>query len=139
MSQPVCPNILVYVCANCTAHAATLPRQWKHDGAQVSVHEFPCSGKVDTQYLMHALEGGGRGICIVACPKGECHLAQGNYRAEIRIRSVQRLLGEIGVEPERAVLVHCAPSDPPERLKELVDQTVAELCLLGDSSIRAVG
>lgn len=130
--------MLVYVCANCIPHAGTLPRQWMHGSAYVAVHEIPCSGKVDTQYLMHALEGGGRGICIVACPQGECHLAQGNYRAEIRIGAVQRLLGEIGLEPERAVLVHCSPSDPPERLKELVEETVARLCLLGDSSIRTV-
>ncbi len=99
------------------------------------VHEIPCSGKVDTQYLMHALEGGGRGLCIVACPKGECHLAQGNYRAEIRIRAVQRLLGEIGLEPERAVLVHCSPNDPPQRLKQLVEDSVTQLCALGESSI----
>ena len=136
MSQPVCPDVLVYVCANCAAQTGTLPRQWKHDGAHVVVHEIPCSGKIDTQYLMHALEGGGRGICIVACPKGECHLAQGNYRAEIRIRSVQRLLGEIGLEAERAVLVHSSPSDSPERLKQLVEQSVARLCLLGESSLR---
>jgi coenzyme F420-reducing hydrogenase delta subunit len=136
MSQPVWPDVLVYVCANCTPQAATLPRQWKHDGAHVSVHEIPCSGKVDTQYLMHALEGGGRGLCVVACPKGECHLAQGNYRVEIRIHAVQRLLAEIGLEPERAVLLHCSPNDPPRRLKQLVERAVAQLCLLGDSPIR---
>jgi coenzyme F420-reducing hydrogenase delta subunit len=139
MSQPVGPDVLVYVCANCIPQAEILPRQWKRDGAHVLVHQIPCSGKVDTQYLMHALEGGGRGICIVGCPNGKCHLAQGNYRAEIRIRSVQRLLGEIGLEPERAVFVRCSPGDPPGRLKELVEDAVAQLCMLGESSIRAVG
>src|ERR1035441_3211576 len=120
MSQPVCPDVLVYVCANCVAQAGMLPRQWQRDGAHVVVHEIPCSGKVDAQYLMHALEGGARGLCIVACPKGDCHLAQGNYRAEIRIHAVQRLLTEIGLEPERVALIHCSPNDPPERLKQLV-------------------
>ena len=139
MSQPVCPDVLVYVCANCIPQAGALPRQWKHDGAHVVVHEIPCSGKVDAQYLMHAVEGGGRGLCVVACPKGDCHLAQGNYRAEIRIRAVQRLLGEIGLEPERAVLVHCSPKDPPQRLKELVNDAVARLCALGESSLRTAG
>jgi len=100
------------------------------------VHEIPCSGKVDTQYLMRALEGGGLGICIVACPKGDCHLAQGNYRAEIRIGAVQRLLGEIGLQPQRAELIHCSPDDPPARLKQLVDDAVAQLCSLGESALR---
>jgi len=136
MSHPVCPDVLVYVCANCTAQAGVLPRQWNHDGAHVVVHEIPCSGKVDAQYLMHALEGGGRGLCVVACPKGDCHLAQGNYRAEIRIGAVQRLLSEIGLEQERVVLIHCSPDEPPQRLKQLVDDTVAKLCSLGDSAMR---
>ena len=88
--------------------AGRLPRQWKQDGARILVREVPCSGKMDGQYLFHALEGGGARLCVVACPKGECHLAQGNYRAEIRVRTVQRLLAEIGLEPERAELVHCS-------------------------------
>ena len=116
-----------------------MPRQWQQDGNHVVVHEIPCSGKMDAQYLMHAFEGGGRGLCIVACPKGECHLAQGNYRAEVRIHTVQRLLGEIGLEPQRAVLVHCSPDDPPQTLKRLVEKAVEQLCALGESSLRTVG
>jgi F420-non-reducing hydrogenase iron-sulfur subunit len=128
MSQPVCPDVAVFVCANCVPQGGMLPRQWRHSAARVVVHELPCTGKVDSQYLMHALEGGSRGVCVVACPKGECQLAQGNYRAEVRVRTVQRLLGEIGLEPERAVLVHCSPADPPERLKQLVEEATAQLC-----------
>jgi F420-non-reducing hydrogenase iron-sulfur subunit len=139
MSQPASPEVVVYACANCHSQIGALPRQWKQDGVRVSLHEVPCTGKVDAQYLMHALEGGGRGLCVVACPKGECHLAQGNYRAEVRVRTVQRLLGEIGMEPERAMLIHCSPQDPPERLEQLVHEAVGRLCGLGESSLRRVG
>ena len=131
--------MLVYVCTNCVPHGGALPRQWNHDGAHVVVHEIPCSGKIDGQYLMHAFEGGARGLCVVACPQGDCHLAQGNYRAEVRIGAVQRLLGEIGIEPERAVLIHSSPNDPPERLKQLVEDAVSRLYALGESSLRTVG
>jgi coenzyme F420-reducing hydrogenase delta subunit len=55
---------------------------------------------MDGQYLLHAMEGGARGFCVVACPKGDCHLSQGNYRAEIRVRAVRRLLAEIGLPPD---------------------------------------
>src|SRR5512134_335443 len=104
MPQSQFPDIVVYICCNCIAENARLPRQWKQDDAHVLVREVPCSGKIDGQYLFHAMEGGGRGLCVVACPKGECHLAQGNYRAEIRVGTVRRLLSEIGLEPERAQL-----------------------------------
>jgi F420-non-reducing hydrogenase iron-sulfur subunit len=137
MAVALSPDVVVYVCTNCIPQSARLPRQWKQDGAQVLVREVPCSGKIDGQYLFHALEAGGRGICVVACPKGECHLAQGNYRAEIRVRTVQRLLAEIGFEPQRAELVHCSADDPPEKLEQLVRGAVTRICAIGDSPLHA--
>ena len=136
--QLVRPDIVVYLCANCIPQGSRLPRQWKSGDAQVLVREVPCSGKTDGQYLLHGIEGGERGLCVVACPKGECHLAQGNYRAEIRLRTLQRLLAEIGLEPQRAELVHCSPQDPPERLAESVHAAVERICALGESPLRAV-
>ena len=135
MAEPVCPDVVVYVCANCIPAAARLPRQWRQQSALVLVREVPCSGKMDGQYLLHALEGGAGGICVVACPKGECTLAQGNYRAEIRVGTVRRLLDEIGIEPQRAELVHASPDDPPEGFEPLVRAAVERLVALGPSPI----
>ena len=45
MSQPVCPDVLVYVCANCIPQAGTLPRQWKHDGAHVWCMKSPAAAR----------------------------------------------------------------------------------------------
>jgi len=128
MSQLQSPDVVVYVCANCLPQASTLPRQWKQHDAHVLVRQMPCSGKVDVQYLLHAIEGGARGFCIVTCPKGECHLAQGNYRAEVRVGTVQRLLREIDVEEQRVVLLHCSPRDPAQQVKQLIQDAVAGLC-----------
>ena len=127
------PDIIVYVCCNCIAQGARLPRQWRQDGAQVMVREVPCSGKMDGQYLLHAFEGGSRGLCVVACPKGECHLAQGNYRAEVRVRTVARLLEEIGLEAERVELLHVSPKDPPDRLEPLLRDAVQRIFALGSA------
>ena len=135
MAAVLAPDVVVYVCTNCIPQGAHLPRQWEQDGVRVLVREVPCSGKIDAQYLFHALEAGGRGICVVACPKGECHLAQGNYRAEIRVRTVQRLLTEIGLEAERAELVRGSDEDPPEQLEQLVRGAVERICAVGDSPL----
>ena len=137
MLRPVCPDVVVYVCANCLPAGFALPRQWKHHDSRVVVHEMPCTGKIDVQYLMHALEGGAGGLCVVGCPKGECHLAQGNYRAEVRIRTVRQLLSEVGVEAERVVLLHCGPQDPAEGAKETIFAAAGQLCELGSSPLCA--
>ncbi len=136
MAVAVSPGVVVYVCTNSIPEGKRFPRQWNQDGAHVVVREVPCSGKMDGQYLFHALEGGTRGVCVVACPKGECHLAQGNYRAEIRVRTVQRLLKEIGLEPERAELVHNSAADSPDQFELLVRGAVGRICALGESPLR---
>lgn len=137
MAQPAAPDIVVYICCNCIAQVARLPRQWQQNGAHVLVREVPCSGKMDGQYLFHAFEGGSRGLCVVACPKGECHLAQGNYRAEIRVNLMQRLLSEIGLETGRVELLHVSPDEPPEQLEPLVQGAVQRLSAFGAISFPA--
>jgi len=137
MPEVLCPDVVVYVCTNCIPRGQRLPRQWSQDGARILVREVPCSGKIDGQYLLHAVEGGARGLCVVACPKGECHLAQGNYRAEIRIRTVRRLLAEIGLEPQRAELLHCSGEDSAQELEQLVRDAVERIAALGESPLRA--
>ena len=137
MAEPVCPDLIVYVCVNCLPEGGRLPRQWEQDGARVLVREVPCSGKMDGQYLLHALEAGARGFCVVACPRGECQLVQGNYRAEVRIGTIRRLLAEVGLEPQRAELVHCLADDPFERFEQRVHEAVGRLCALGESPIRS--
>ncbi len=138
MAATVSPDVIVYVCHRSIPHGAPLPRQWKHNGGNVVVRQVPCSGKMDGQYLMHAFEGGACGVCVVTCPQGQCHLGQGNYRAEIRIRTIQRLLGEIGLEPERAELVHFSPDDSREQFDQIINDFVERIRALGKSRINIV-
>jgi coenzyme F420-reducing hydrogenase delta subunit len=102
------------------------------------VREIPCSGKIDAQYLFHALEAGGYGLCVVACSRGQCSLGEGNYRAELRVRTVRRLLAEIGLEPERVEFLH-RPSDDDlgERVEGLARGAVQRLCALGRTPLRS--
>jgi coenzyme F420-reducing hydrogenase delta subunit len=136
MAEPVCPDVVVYVCHRSIPEGGKLPNQWKQDGAHVVVHRVPCSGKSDAQYLLHAMEGGGWGLCVVTCPKGICRLAQGNYRAEIRLATVRRLLGEIGLEPERAQFVRCQADTSFDDFERAVHKAVGRICALGESPIR---
>jgi coenzyme F420-reducing hydrogenase delta subunit len=62
-------------------------------------------------------------------------LSQGNYRAEIRVRTVRRLLEEIGLPPERARLVHFSQVDPPRRLEQLVRSTVEQIVAMGENPL----
>lgn len=135
MAEPLSPNVVVNICRNCIPAAGDLPRQFKQDGIHVLVREVPCSGKIDGQYLLHTIEGVTHGLCVVACPPGRCRLAQGNYRAEIRILTIRRLLDEIGLEPDRVRFAHCSPEERENQLEKLIRESVRELYMLGPSSL----
>jgi len=131
MAEPVSPDVIVYFCTNSVGKDFVIPRQWKQDGAHVVVRVVPCSGKLDAQYLFHALEGGGYGICVAACPEGQCKLMQGNYRARVRVATVGKLLGEMGLESERAQLVCAEQDESAESFLVRVREAVTTICALG--------
>jgi coenzyme F420-reducing hydrogenase delta subunit len=136
MSEPVTANAVVNVCRNCIPAAGHLPQQWEEGGLHVLVREIPCSGKIDAQYLLHALEGVTHGFCVVACPKGDCHFGEGSCRAEVRIRTIQRLLAEMGLDSERVELLHCSP-EPFSKLEQSVCKAVRRLSALGRIPVSA--
>jgi coenzyme F420-reducing hydrogenase delta subunit len=120
MINQALPEVIVYICKNCLPKSGRLPVQWTEAGMHVQVKEIPCSGKIDAQYLLHAIEGGVQGVCVMTCSKGECTLTQGNYRAEIRVRTVQRLLREIGLDPRRVEIINCPCDSSLEQIKIMI-------------------
>jgi F420-non-reducing hydrogenase iron-sulfur subunit len=124
----VSPDVLVFVCANCTPMAQKLPRQWRQGELTVRLKAFPCGGKVDVQYMMRTFEQGVRGICLVTCPEGECHLAEGNLRASVRVQTTRRLMAEIGLEPDRlALLTYNGNGTSPSILNKLVSDAITRI------------
>jgi coenzyme F420-reducing hydrogenase delta subunit len=117
-------GIVIYLCKNCVPAGGKLPVQWTESGVHVRIKEIPCSGKIEAQYMMHALEGDVRGIFVITCPAGECTLAQGNYRAEMRVKTVQRLLSEAGLDPKRAGITHCPAGMTLDGLKGIISDAV---------------
>lgn len=121
------PDVLVFVCKNSVSDAGRLQAQWTESGVHVQTKVIPCSGKIDAQYILHSLEGGVKGVAVVTCPHGKCTLAQGNYRAEIRIKTVQRLLSEIGDNPQRVEVVNCPENATLETIKAIINECAARI------------
>ena len=127
MAHPQTSDIVIYLCKNCIPQSTHIPAQWTEQGLHVRTKEIPCSGKIDAQYMLHAMEGGVRGLCVVTCPVGECTLAQGNYRSDMRVKTVRRLLSEIGLDPQIAELVRCPKNATPEQFIGLLHDAACRL------------
>jgi F420-non-reducing hydrogenase iron-sulfur subunit len=99
---PFEPKIVGFLCNWCSYAGA--------DKAGVAQTPYPpnvriirvmCSGRVDPQFVLQALQDGADGVLILACHAGDCHYDEGNYRATQRHRMLLRLLRQFGVEEER--------------------------------------
>jgi coenzyme F420-reducing hydrogenase delta subunit len=126
-AQDTLPEVAVYLCKNSMPDARTFPMQWSESGMHVRVKLVPCSGKIDIQYMLHALESGKTGVCVITCPHGECTLTQGNYRAGIRMRALQNLLGEVGLDADHAAIVHCPTAATVATVQDIINAMVKKL------------
>jgi F420-non-reducing hydrogenase iron-sulfur subunit len=84
----------------------------KELGSRIRFFPLPCSGRIEALHLMRALEAGADKVFLVTCPIGACRYQEGNLRARKRLEFAQKLLEEIGLEPERFELVNAASLGP---------------------------
>jgi len=107
------PNILGFLCNWCCYAGADL--------AGVSRYQYPpnirvirlmCSGRVDPAFIFRAFSNGEDGVFIGGCWLGECHyLTQGNYDALSMMHLSKKLLGQIGINPDRLRLEWVSASE----------------------------
>ncbi|MDR1014434.1 MAG: hydrogenase iron-sulfur subunit [Coriobacteriales bacterium] len=96
------PTILAFACHWCTYSGADLAGLNRMNyPANVRVLRVPCSGRVNPQHALAALNKGVDGVLICGCHPGDCHYVSGNYFAKRRLMAFKRLLEYTGLEPER--------------------------------------
>jgi len=103
--------------------------------ANVKIIQVPCSGRVDILHLLKAIEDGADGVYVAGCLEGECHYLTGNLKAKKRVRYVKRVLGEIGIEPERVEMFNLSAGQGP-RFAEIAREMVERIQKLGPSPVR---
>jgi F420-non-reducing hydrogenase iron-sulfur subunit len=85
---------------------------------------LPCSGKVEMVYLVKAFETGADGVAVVTCGDGDCRYLEGNLRAKKRVKAVDDLLSEIGLEKDRITVIQLGEGgveDVLRRVREFAD------------------
>ena len=124
------PRIVAFVCNWCAyagadkAGAAQTPYP-----ANVRLVRVMCSGRVDPQFVLMAYDEGADGVLILGCHPGDCHYKEQNLRMIQRHRLLLRLLGQIGIEPERCRLdfVSAAEGEKFARVAGEMTETIRRL------------
>lgn len=125
------PKIVAFFCNWCTYIAADLAGTSRMKYApNVRVIRVMCSGRVDPQFVLDAFARGADGVLIGGCHPGDCHYQEGNYKTLRRYHLLQRMLGELGIEPARLRLEWISASEA-EQLRAAVNEMVEQVRALG--------
>ena len=130
------PELTAFTCIYCGSMAADTAGAMRLSyPANVKLFRFPCTGKVDVEYILKAFEEGADGVYIVACPIGNCHHVHGNVRATRRLDHARRLLEEVGIDGERLGIFYMSGSQA-HAFANAATQMIARVRRLGPSPLR---
>ena len=99
-----------------------------------------CSGRVDPTFVLKAFTSGADGVLIGGCHPGDCHYAEGNYKALRRSVFLKRMLREQGIDPRRLRIewISASEGDKYARVVDELTQTIRQLGPLNLQALEAV-
>ncbi len=89
-------DITLFYCSNSFSTEEIRFCAAKIENVKLNAVSLPCSGRVNSLYLLKAVETGSDGVMLFTCKPGECKFLQGNLRAQKRIDAIDDLLDESG-------------------------------------------
>jgi len=107
------PRIVGFLCNWCCYAGADLAGVSRFQyPANIRIIRLMCSGRADPAFIFRAFSKGADGVFIGGCWLGECHyITEGNYDAISMMHLTSKMLGEIGIDPERLRLEWVSASE----------------------------
>jgi len=95
-------RIVAFVCNWCTYAGADLAgtSRLKYD-ANIRLLRVPCTGRIDTLFIVKAFEQGADCVLVSGCHPGDCHYDAGNYHARRRWIIFRELMSFMGIDDRR--------------------------------------
>ncbi len=92
----------------------------------VRIIHIPCSGRIDPQMALMALDSGIGGVMVCGCAPGECHYKRGNYVSTCKMSLLDRMFGQMEINGGRVRFVQIGTQDRG-RIRHEVDNMLASL------------
>ena len=111
-TKPFEPVIIGFTCNWCSYRAADMAGTARMKYApNVRLIRLMCSGRLDPTFVFKAFAGGADAVLVSGCHPGDCHYVNQNYKAMRRFHLMQRVLEQMGIEPERLKLLWASASE----------------------------
>ena len=129
------PKIVAFCCHYCAYASADLAGSMRLQyPANVRIIRTPCTGRLEVEYYMKAFENGADGVLVAGCLEGGCHFIEGNLIAKKRVKSIQKILEECGIEKERLQMVNNSAAEAT-KLVDSIHVMIYVIKQLGPSAV----
>ena len=130
------PKIVAFLCNWCSYRGADLAGTSRIKcAANVRAIRVMCSGRVEPAFILRAFELGADGVLVLGCHPGDCHYAEGNYKALRRMTLLKRVLAQLGIEEDRFQLDWVSASEG-DRFSHIVNEMTERVKALGPYKIK---
>lgn len=115
-------NIVVFCCNWCSYAGADLAGvsrlQMK---PYFVVVRTMCSGRIEPEMVIQALNDGADGVMITGCHPGDCHYINGNYKTRRRFYLLKKMIEQLGLDSRRVKLSWVSASEGAKFQSEIND------------------
>ena len=103
--------------------------------ANIRIIRVPCSGRVDSLFIIKGFQQGADGVLVVGCHPGDCHYKEGNYHTRRRLALLRPLLDFMGIE-ERRLRLEWVSASEGKKFANLVRDFTQQIKELGTRDIK---
>ena len=130
------PRIVVFACNWCSYAGMDLAGTSRMlYPANLRVVRLMCSGRLEPKHILYAFKAGADGVLVTGCHPGDCHYIAGNYKTRKRIRLLEQLLAQFGLEKERLRLAWISASEG-ELFTKVAKEFIEKIRALGPSPLK---
>jgi heterodisulfide reductase subunit C2 len=124
--QAKLPKLITFICDWSLRVEEDLQILESYPEDQVNVIHIPCTGRIDHQHAMMALDSGVRGVLVCGCKPGECHFKRGNHVATCKLSLMDTMLNQIQLPQKQIRFVKIGTQDRG-RIRTEIDQMLVKL------------
>ncbi len=112
ISKEWIPRIAAFCCNWCSYAGADLAGTSRIQyPSAVRIIRVNCTGRIDPEFILNALDKGADGVLVSGCHPGDCHYTSGNLKMRARWTLLQIAIEQAGINPDRVRLQWASASE----------------------------
>jgi heterodisulfide reductase subunit C2 len=115
------PEVITFVCDWSLRESADVEILERYPANQVNVVHIPCTGRIDPQHALMALDSGVKGVLVCGCKPGECHFKRGNHVAKCKLGLLDTMFKQIQ-SPHKEIRFVQIGTQERGRIRHEIDQ-----------------